>query len=80
MATNTIEKGSHILVTGVTGFIATHIANQLLKAGYRVTGTARSQVKADKLQILFAEYGDKFKVAITGDLEKEGAFDEVVKG
>jgi hypothetical protein len=29
----TIEKGSHVLVTGVTGFAAAHVANQLLKAG-----------------------------------------------
>jgi uncharacterized protein YbjT (DUF2867 family) len=75
------EKGSHVLVTGVTGFIATHVANQFLKAGYSVTGTARNQAKADSIQVLFAEYGsDKFKVIITGDLEKEGAFDEAVKG
>ncbi|KAI8581783.1 hypothetical protein K450DRAFT_231169 [Umbelopsis ramanniana AG] len=80
MPSNTIEKGSHVLVTGVTGFIATHVANQLLKAGYRVTGTARSQAKADAVQTLFADYGsDKFKILITGDLEKEGAFDEAVK-
>ena len=81
MSSNTIEKGSHILVTGVTGFIATHVANQFLKAGYKVTGTARSQAKADALKDVFSEYGsDKFNVIITGDLEKEGAFDEAVKG
>ncbi|KAI9285103.1 dihydrokaempferol 4-reductase [Umbelopsis sp. AD052] len=80
MSSNTIQKGSHILVTGVTGFIATHVAKQLLKAGYRVTGTARNQAKADALKTALAEYGsDKFKVLITGDLEKEGAFDEAVK-
>jgi uncharacterized protein YbjT (DUF2867 family) len=81
MSSNTIEKGSHVLVTGVTGFIATHVADQLLKAGYKVTGTARSQAKADALKAVFSEYGsDKLNVIITGDLEKEGALDEAVKG
>ena len=30
----TIPKGSTVLVTGVTGFIASHVADQLLQAGY----------------------------------------------
>lgn len=29
----TIPKGSTVLVTGVTGFIASHTADQLLQAG-----------------------------------------------
>jgi nucleoside-diphosphate-sugar epimerase len=81
MTSNTIEKGSRVLVTGVTGFIGTHVADQLLKAGYKVTGTARSQAKADTLQPLVAKYGsENFKVIITEGLDKEGAFDEAVKG
>jgi nucleoside-diphosphate-sugar epimerase len=69
MTSNTIEKGSRVLITGVTGFIATHV------------GTARSQAKADTLQPLIAKYGsENFKVIITEGLEKEGAFDEAVKG
>jgi nucleoside-diphosphate-sugar epimerase len=81
MTSYTFEKGSHVLVTGVTGFIATHVADQLLRAGFRVTGTARSQAKAATLQPLTDKYGsDNFKIIITGDLEKEGAFDEAVKG
>ncbi|RXW13235.1 hypothetical protein EST38_g12620 [Candolleomyces aberdarensis] len=38
-----------VLVTGVTGFIAGHVAEQLLQSGYRVRGTARS-AKANTLQ------------------------------
>ncbi|KAF8186246.1 hypothetical protein BJ912DRAFT_467506 [Pholiota molesta] len=33
--------GELILVTGVAGFIASHVAEQLLEGGYRVRGTAR---------------------------------------
>ncbi|KAF8154863.1 hypothetical protein B0H34DRAFT_540865 [Crassisporium funariophilum] len=35
-------SGELILVTGVTGFIAGHVAEQLLQRGYRVRGTVRS--------------------------------------
>ncbi|KAF9463748.1 hypothetical protein BDZ94DRAFT_1217542 [Collybia nuda] len=34
-------SGKLILVTGVTGFIAGHVANKFVEAGYRVRGTAR---------------------------------------
>lgn len=36
-------SGKLVLVTGVTGFIAGHVAEQLLQLGYRVRGTARNQ-------------------------------------
>ncbi|KAH6904568.1 hypothetical protein BKA70DRAFT_1373387 [Coprinopsis sp. MPI-PUGE-AT-0042] len=35
--------GKLVLVTGVTGFIAGHIADHLLQAGYHVRGTARGE-------------------------------------
>ncbi|KAI9285101.1 putative cinnamoyl-CoA reductase [Umbelopsis sp. AD052] len=81
MSSNTFQKGSRVLVTGVNGFIATHVAIQLLQAGYSVTGTVRSQAKADVLQeFIPTKYGsDKFNIIITEDMEKEGAFDEAVK-
>ncbi|KAG2185561.1 hypothetical protein INT44_002354 [Umbelopsis vinacea] len=80
MSTTTIAKGSHVLVTGVNGFIASHVADQLLRTGYKVTGTVRSQTKADTLQSLVNKYeSDNFKVIIVRDMEKEGAFDEAVK-
>ncbi|KAF8955420.1 hypothetical protein BDZ97DRAFT_1926833 [Flammula alnicola] len=36
-------NGKLVLVTGITGFIAGHIAEQLLDRGYRVRGTARGK-------------------------------------
>lgn len=36
-----IMTGQLVLVTGVTGFIAGHVANELLEKGYRVRGTTR---------------------------------------
>ena len=49
-----------VLLTGVTGFIAKHIALRLLNAGYNVRGTLRrldraAEVGADVLELLGAE-------------------------
>lgn len=41
-----LPLGSLVLVTGATGYIATHIVTLLLASGYRVRGTARSPPKA----------------------------------
>lgn len=38
-----------VFVSGATGFIALHIVNDLLKAGYTVIGSGRSQEKNDGL-------------------------------
>ncbi|KAI0228540.1 putative anthocyanidin reductase, partial [Lamellibrachia satsuma] len=38
-----------VLVTGASGFIATHIVRQLLQAGYRVRGTVRSLSNESKV-------------------------------
>lgn len=71
-----------MLVTGVNGYIASHIAKQLLEHGYRVRGTVRDASKADYMHVLFDEnYGkDVFEVQIVKDMATDGAFDEVMKG
>lgn len=45
-----------VLVTGATGFIAQHCVAQLLDAGYRVRGTARSTARGAKLKETLAEH------------------------
>lgn len=52
-----IQPGSTILVTGVTGFIGSHIAQQLLDAGYCVVGVTRDANKNSWLNSLFGKYG-----------------------
>ncbi|RMX90014.1 hypothetical protein D0869_00441 [Hortaea werneckii] len=78
----TIPKGSTVLVTGVTGFIASHVADQLLQAGYHVRGTSRSKDKADwMVQLFSSKYGEnRFEVYEVPDMMADTAFDESVKG
>lgn len=77
-----IAPGSLILVTGANGFIGSHIADQLIRAGYRVRGTARDASKAAWLEEFFEnKYGKgKFESVIVEDLATPGAFDEACKG
>ena len=53
-----------ILVTGISGFIAKHIALKLLQSGYAVKGTIRALNKADQIQKSLSAAG-----ADTGNLE-----------
>ncbi|KAA1476729.1 NAD(P)-binding protein [Dentipellis sp. KUC8613] len=58
---------SQIVLVCASGFLATHVIDQLLDAGYRVRGTARSP-KADAVREAYSAYGDKFEVAVVDDI------------
>ena len=77
-----LPKGSLVLVTGANGFIASHVVDQLLQAGFNVRGTVREAAKADWLKEYVVEkYGKgRFEVAVVPDMSVKGAFDEAVKG
>ena len=79
---STIEKGSLVLVTGVSGFIASQTANQFLEAGYRVRGTVRDLDKAKWLYEVFDEkyVKGKFEAVVVEDMNADDAFDEAIKG
>jgi len=74
-----VGKGSTVLVTGVTGYIAAWAAELLLKDGYKVIGTVRDEQKANGLKEMFDEFGDNFHLATVRDLQEQGAFDEVAR-
>lgn len=80
--TSTIEKGSLVLITGANGFVGSHIADQLLAAGYNVRGTSRSLEKSQWLYDLFdKKYGrGRFEAVVVPDMVADGAFDDAVKG
>lgn len=77
-----IEKGSSVLVTGINGFIGSHIADQLLEAGYKVHGTARTEAKGQWIiDYLNKKHGEgKAKLFIVPNMGDKGAFAESVKG
>lgn len=72
-----VPPGSLILVTGVNGFIASHVTDQLIQAGYRVRGTTRDTSKTEWMKEMF---GDALEVVVVKDMAADGAFDEACKG
>ncbi|OBT48307.1 hypothetical protein VE00_01256 [Pseudogymnoascus sp. WSF 3629] len=71
---------TRVLLTGGSGFIATHVLNVLLKQGHSVVTTVRSQDKADKIRKAHSSFGkDKLDFSIVEDIAVEGAFDNAVK-
>ncbi|EKG12762.1 NAD-dependent epimerase/dehydratase [Macrophomina phaseolina MS6] len=69
-----------VLLTGASGFLATHILNVLLERGYSVVATVRSHDKAERIRQDHPSYGkDKLDFSLVNDIAKEGAFDEAVK-
>ncbi|EQL00451.1 NAD dependent epimerase/dehydratase [Ophiocordyceps sinensis CO18] len=75
-----IPQGSLVLVTGVNGYIGSHVAHQLLERGFRVRGTVRGADKADYMRALFDTHQDAFEALVVPDMAAAGAFDDAVKG
>lgn len=77
-----LPAGSLVLVTGASGYMATHVVDQLLLAGYKVRGTVRDEKKAAWTTEFFsARYGaGKFSAAIVPEMSTIGGFDEAIKG
>ena len=71
-----------VLVTGISGFLGSHVADQFLQAGYLVRGAAREVSKVDSIKKAFdKKYGEgKLEVVAVPDITIDGAFDEAVKG
>lgn len=78
-----IPKGSIVLVTGLTGYIATHIAKQLFARGYKIRGTVRDLSTAAWLhESLFATQHAAGLLELTQvpDLAAPDAFGAAVRG
>ncbi|MCW1934717.1 NAD-dependent epimerase/dehydratase family protein [Pararhodobacter zhoushanensis] len=50
-----------VFITGVSGFIAKHIALQALEAGHRVTGSLRNLERADEVRAAIAPFLSSFR-------------------
>ena len=70
-----------ILVTGASGFVASHIIETFLAAGYRVRGTVRSAATAETVQTRYRpEHVERLSFAVVPDMAVPGAFDSAVQG
>ncbi|KAF6829002.1 aldehyde reductase ii [Colletotrichum musicola] len=76
-----IPQGSTVLVTGVNGFIGSHISSQLLRLGFNVRGTVRDTAKYAWVEDAMERQGGKsiFSLVSLPDLEETGAFDVLVR-
>ena len=77
-----INDSDLVLVTGASGYIATHIVKQLLELGYRVRGTVRS-LTDDKKVAPLRKLVDKSKhelELVEADLLNENSWLDAVKG
>ena len=65
-----IPKDSLVLVTGINGYLGSHVADQFLEAGYRVRGTTRDLKKTEGLKQLWErKYGaDKLELIVVKDM------------
>lgn len=77
-----IPQGSTVLVTGVNGFIGSHICSQLLRLGFNVRGTVRDAAKYAWVEDAMERQGGigVFSLVCLPDLEEDGAFDVLVRG
>jgi nucleoside-diphosphate-sugar epimerase len=77
----TIQKEDTVLVTGATGYIGSHIVEELIAAGYKVRGTSRTKERAHFLSDLMdKKFGKgKLEVVEVPDMIAEDAYDEAVK-
>ena len=72
-----------VLLTGVSGFIAKHIALKLLNAGYAVRGTLRRMDRADEVRAALAPYLTEHSGELTfvqADLESDAGWAEAFQG
>ena len=70
-----------VLLTGISGWIAKHIAIELLNSGYEVLGTVRSQNSLEKTKKTLSEYVSTDKLSFVElDLLKDEGWNEAAKG
>jgi nucleoside-diphosphate-sugar epimerase len=77
-----VPPGGKVLVSGVNGFVASHIADSLLNLGFTVRGTVRSEEKAAWIKEALTKSNPSvpFEVILVPDITAPNAWDEAVKG
>jgi len=80
-----ITAGSLVVVTGITGYIGSHVGLAALQAGYRVRGTVRNTQKAEELRESYKKLGldageDKLEIVIVDDLTSQEQYEKAFVG
>lgn len=77
-----IPKGSLILITGITGHVASELTRQFLQRGYRVRGTVRDLARASWLNGVFQSYiaSGHLTLFLVPDMTVPGAFSSAIQG
>lgn len=69
-----------VAVTGVSGFIASHVAAQLLHAGSAVRGSVRDATATAPLRMALAQPDPARLQFVTADLERDAGWQELLHG
>lgn len=70
---------TRVLLTGGSGFVASHVLHTLLERGHSVVTTVRSLEKADKIKRTYANFEqNRLDFVIVKDIAQPGAFDQAV--
>lgn len=72
-----------VVVTGISGFLGSHIAIQLLNEGYQVRGTIRSMSRSSDIEQIILRHVDHplpMLSFVEGDLSNDAGWDEAIEG
>jgi nucleoside-diphosphate-sugar epimerase len=70
-----------ILITGASGFVASHLIHAFLEAGYNVRGTIRSPSSIEKIKAAQGPLSSRLSFSIVPDLSSPpSAYEDAVKG
>jgi len=70
-----------ILVTGTSGFVATHTIIRLLEQGYKIRGTLRTLSRETEVRETISKYvrANDWLEVIPVDLERDSGWNEAMK-
>lgn len=68
-----------VLISGGSGYVASHIVKTFLDAGYKVRTTVRSESTKEKVEKAQKNH-PSLSFVIVKDGQADGAYDEAVKG